>query len=161
MIALQTAEIPEEGLELSGKLNPEIFDLGPDDDVRPTGPIEYDLQVSRVGDLVLAQGRVESPFTLQCVCCLEDFPLLNRIDDYIAEFDLDETGPEIDLSDRIREDLLLALPSYPHCDRGDDPDRICPMAGKFEGKSDEVEAPPGSGAWDALDKLGASGESED
>ena len=61
------------------------------------------------------------------------------------------TGPElIDLTPFMREDILLNLPPYPHCDR--EGDRVCKAAGTIAARPDSVikEAPP---AWDELDKL--------
>ena len=85
-----------------------------------------------VAKLPSSSGRC--PSTRYCAAARHYF------DKDIADFDIEETGPVIDLGDRLREDLLLVLPAYPHCDRGDDPNRVCPMAGQFEEKDGEPEA---------------------
>ena len=158
MITIHPGEIPEEGLRLSGSLEKDIFQLDPGDNVQPGGPTRYELQIFRSGDLVIAQGTVEAPFRLQCVVCLESFPFTCIVPDYVAEFDLEGDG-EIDLGDRLREDLLLALPAYPHCDRADDSNRICPMADRLGASESEPEAGRKPSAWDALDGLETAGES--
>jgi len=159
MKTIYPGEIPEEGLHLSGSLSEDIFQLDPADEVRPAGPTLYDLQILRSGDVVFAQGSLETLFTLRCVVCLEDFSYTNRIDPYGADFDLEETDG-IDLKERIREDLLLNLPAYPHCDEGDDPDRVCPMAEQLAAPETSGDEPKPS-AWDALDGLKNEKKSDD
>lgn len=155
MIKVILGEIPEYGYELRGATSRDIFELGSSDqDIRPAGPVVYDLHLSfpEGSDLILAQGTLTAPFIARCVTCLEEFPLTIQLDSYVADFDLPADG-HLDLTERLREDILLEVPGYPHCDRdGDDPDRHCPAAGRFEARSTELEE-PGPSAWDALDGL--------
>ncbi|MCB1076915.1 MAG: hypothetical protein KDM63_13760 [Verrucomicrobiae bacterium] len=158
MITVNLGEIPEEGLRLSGETQQDIFDLPETErDALPAGPVSYDLYLSEAGSgLILAQGRLKAPFRLRCVACLEEFPFTLQWNDYVAEFEIPAAG-QLDLTERIREDLLLELPAYPHCDRDNDaPDHVCPAAGKF-GASGPL---PGSGpsAWDALDGFSSSSD---
>lgn len=156
MIALKLAEIPEEGLQFTGETSTDIFAFAETEtEVRPSGPVSYDLHLSRVGpELLLAQGQLVGRFHLRCVVCLEEFPFTLKLDGYAADLDLPDDGT-LDLTDRIREDLLLELPAYPHCDRdSNDPNRRCPAAhqlGEPEGNADPSSG--GSSAWDALDGL--------
>ncbi len=70
-------------------------------------------------------ARSLQPVELPCVSCLERFTYTIRVPDFALHIDL--VGPEtIDLTPFIREDLLLNLPAYPHCDR--DGGRICQAA---------------------------------
>ncbi|MBL9155315.1 MAG: hypothetical protein JNK37_22725 [Verrucomicrobiales bacterium] len=153
MITINLAEIPFDGMRLVGKTDRDIFDLPETErDARPAGPVHYDLHISEAGSgLMLAMGSLRVTFTLRCVACLEEFPHTIEWDDYAAEFDLPASGV-LDLTERIREDLLLELPDYPHCDRdSDDPDRVCPAAGKFDGSA--AAAGDGPSVWEALDRL--------
>lgn len=160
MITIYPGDIPEEGLPLIGSLAEDIFQLDVKDVAQPAGPTNYDLKLYRSDDLLLAEGQIEAPFTLHCVICLEPFRFTCRIENYLAEIDL-ENAKSIDLTERLREDLLLALPAYPHCDKGDDPDHVCPNAGKFEAATPETETVEEPSAWDALDGLGSPQESGD
>lgn len=152
MIRIPASEIKEDGAHIAGQTDADIFQLAPGEPIRPAGPVTYDLHLlpgSR--DLLIAHGRVEAPFTLQCVVCLEEFRHTCRVEDFGAEIDLSADG-SADFTDRIREDLLLELPSYPHCDRdSDEPGRVCPRAGQFDAPEDSE--PGGGGAWSALDGL--------
>jgi len=152
MIRVPASVIQEDGAHFAGQTEEDIFQLAPDDAVRPAGPVSYDLDLLPSGsDLLIAHGQVEASFTLQCVVCLEKFRHTCRLEEFGAEFDLAPDG-SADLSERIREELLLELPPYPHCDRdGDDPDHDCPRAGQFDLTEDSK--PAGSDVWKALDGL--------
>lgn len=155
MIKVILGEIPEEGLHVEGQTTHDIFELDPDDqDIRPGGPMSYDLHLSLPdgADMILAQGAVAAPFIARCVACLEDFPLTVELDPYAADFDIPSSG-HLDLTDRLREDILLEIPGYPHCDRDcDDPGHVCSAAGRFDARRVETED-RGPSAWDALDDL--------
>lgn len=153
MITVNLGEIPADGIHVTGETRQDIFELSESDlDVRAAGPVNYDLYVSEVNEgLLLAQGTIRVTFRLRCVACLEEFPFTVALEDYAADFDEPAGGP-LDLTGRIREDLLLELPAYPHCDRdSDDSGRTCPAAGRFDGSRREDGFEPG--IWGALDGL--------
>jgi len=159
-------ELPAEGLALTGKFERDIFELDPEDSAQPAGHVSYDILVEADKDGVILSGALEAPMKLRCVCCLEEFPYTLKLDDYFSDFDLEEdleNASLIEVDQLLREDLLLALPNYPHCNEGDDPDRVCPRAGSqhFEtpvpsndGDDAENAGPPSQ--WSALDKLSDS-----
>jgi uncharacterized protein len=104
---------------------------------------------------ILVTGRLEAAFRLECGRCLESFEHRLVIENYLAEIPA-ETNGMINLTDTIREDTLVALPSYPRCEDGNVRPRQCPAEGKFEPApempADEAEN-AGRGVWDALNKL--------
>ena len=56
--------------------------------------------------------------------CLEAFPFEIEVKEFTVHTEL--AGPElVDLTPFMREDILLNLPAYPHCDR--EGGRICPV----------------------------------
>lgn len=163
---IRLSELPAEGLSLTGKFERDIFELDAKDSVQPAGQVSYDILVEADKDGVILSGVLEAPMKLRCVRCLEDFPYTLKLDDYFSDFDLEEdldNAAVIEIDQLLREDLLLALPNYPHCDEGDDPDRVCPRAGsqQFEtpaasndGDDGKKIEPPSQ--WSALDKLSDS-----
>jgi uncharacterized protein len=149
------ADIPEDGLQLSGSLPASIFGLGPDDP-RPLGPLDYHLDLLPSGDLLLVTGRIAVPFDLECVRCLHHFPCTIAIDPYTAEIE-PAAGNMIHLTDRLREDILLVLPAYPRCDQSND-GRECPVGDRFTSlpaddadEDGDPSGPPHEGAWDILE----------
>ena len=148
---LNLGEIPENGLHLEGSLDPALFELNPEDAV-PTSPLEYRLDLLVSGDLVLVTGSLRSTFRRECVRCLEGFEEEISFDPYTADLS-SEGGSTIDLTERLREDILLALPAYPHCESSHE-GRECPATDRFlapapgDESSEEAGSPPG--AWDIL-----------
>ncbi len=130
-------EIPEDGIQLVGQIDRDIFELD-GTDIQPDGPVSYDFQVSLVSESILVRGNVLAHFRMHCVRCLEPF----RQEIFLADCIYNESiegRSTIDLTDSIREDILLALPDHPHCDSGTPP-QGCPMSGQFEKPEKSVES---------------------
>ncbi|MGH8093401.1 MAG: YceD family protein [Chthoniobacterales bacterium] len=142
-------QIPTTGLHLEGEEECPIPRLGPEA-VRCAGPLRYVLDVGISEGALWANGQLTQPVELRCVRCLESFPFDIKVPDFTVHTEL--TGPEVvDLSPFVREDILLNLPAYPHCDR--EGGRTCPVPEvlKKEDKAEVLEARPPD--WSALDKL--------
>ncbi len=154
VLLIHLNQIHEDGLHLEGEVPSEILDLE-DPLYRPTGPIQYSLDLGISGHSFFATGSLSLDFTLECVVCLRDFQRRLRLDEFAMQLDL--TGPEtVDLTPYVREDILLALPTHPHCDW--DGKSVCPGAAAILSKTEQESrgssvAPSGSAAWDALNKL--------
>ncbi len=147
--------LPEGGKDISGTESPAFFDLQPEDTVQAISPLEYELHLEKDDDEIVIAGRLAATFSLECGCCLERFDFRLEIDDYEAEIPF-EKDMTINLTDTIREDTLVALPSYPRCEAGNVRPRQCPAEGKFEHVSAMIVPEPetaGPGVWDALNKL--------
>lgn len=147
--------LPEEGKDISGTEQPSFFALPEGDPVQAISPLKYQIHLEKdAGDIVIT-GRLDATFRLECGRCLESFEHRLVIEDYLAEIPI-ETNGTINLTDTIREDTLVALPSYPRCEDGNVRPRQCPAEGKFEPApempADEAEN-AGRGVWDALNQL--------
>ena len=70
-----------------------------------------------------------------------------------------EGNSTIDLTNALREDIILALPNFLKCDQGDEKNEPCPASGKFSeglnagnsGEESTNDAP--SKQWEALDQF--------
>jgi uncharacterized protein len=132
-------------------------------ELRPLGPLEVDLVARSVGDGVLVRGRMRADVELECRRCLS--PVRHRVDDavdmYYTEIGPDEEeiegevyplssyGTELDLSDAVREQLLLRVPHFALC--RDECRGFCPKCGANRNEAEcecVPEAPPSP--WDAL-----------
>lgn len=147
--------LPEEGKDISGTEQPSFFALPEGDPVQAISPLKYQIHLEKDGGDIVITGRLEATFRLECGRCLESFEHRLLIEDYLAEIPI-ETNGTINLTDTIREDTLVALPSYPRCEDGNVRPRQCPAEGKFEPApempADEAEN-AGRGVWDALNQL--------
>jgi uncharacterized protein len=148
-------QIPADGLHLAGEETDDILQIEGPEPVRALGPLRYALDLGLSEGGLWATGAISMDVELQCVRCLETFPYPVRIEDFALQMDL--AGEEtIDLTPLLREDILLALPSYPHCDWSGE--RNCPAdlrvqenAGLLE--QSEENGAAASSAWQTLDQL--------
>ncbi len=151
--------LPEEGLDICGSLPSSVLNLDASDEIKPLSPLTYELNVQRDDHGLLLMGTLDATFTLVCGRCVTPFPLHLRLENYVGEVEIDEDAREsiIDLTDVVRDDILVALPSYPRCEDGNVEPRECPAQGRFDGpaptEADADAAPQDTGVWDVLDQL--------
>lgn len=139
-------QIPAEGLHLEGEEDCPLVDLKAEE-TRCAGPLRYALDVGVNDGALWANGSLTQPVELRCVRCLERFPYDIAVPDFAVHTELG--GPEqVDLTPFVREDLLLNLPAYPHCDR--EGGRVCPAQ---LGKAASRESEKRPTDWSALDQL--------
>jgi uncharacterized protein len=131
-------------------------------------PIEVKLSATKSGDEIVFQGRVSSPVEMECARCLEMFesaikpkiqfviqlleinePQPSEDDDFVI---LPKTTGEYDISQRVREAIMLELPLKPLC--SEDCKGLCPMCGTNLNE-DECDCTPDKTdeRWDSLKQL--------
>lgn len=149
-----------EGALVRGATAGDVFELTPSD-AQPLGPIEFNLMAYVFDEILRVEGTLSSQFELECTRCLEKFSFDLVIDNYNTEIEIENRGI-VDLTDRIREDILLSLPVYPHCDAFSD-ERVCPVGNRFTAVPEKIvddedsssEGKPSSSrendVWSALD----------
>ena len=142
-------QIPAEGLHLEGEEDCPIPELATEG-IRCAGPLRYDLDIGISAGALWANGTLKQAVEVSCVACLEKFVYEIKVPAFALHTELQ--GPEtVDLTPFFREDILLNLSAYPHCDR--EGGRVCP-APKTTRETDDnsvlEERPPD---WSALDKL--------
>ena len=141
-------QIPADGLRLEGEEDCPISELEKDG-VVCGGPLRYSLDLGISEGALWANGSLTQEVELACVSCLERFAHTIRVPQFALHTEL--VGPEtIDLTPFMREDILLNLPAYPHCDR--EGGRVCSAPQRTavpEPEVTEAQKPD----WSALDKL--------
>jgi uncharacterized protein len=149
--------LPEEGKNFSGELSPELFDL-PEHDAKPVGPLTYDLHVQRFGSELLLSGSLSAPFELTCVRTVHPFVKTLHVDPANISVEIEQEGA-VDVTEALREEILLEIPDYPRCDEADEP-MHCEIDPRYlavdKPAEDTVETRPraaGDDRWSALDAL--------
>jgi uncharacterized metal-binding protein YceD (DUF177 family) len=138
-------QIPPEGLHLVGEEDCPLDDIATPE-LRCIGPMRYSLDLGVSDGALWASGTIAQMVELSCVACLEQFEHEINVSAFALHTELH--GPEtVDITPFMREDILLNLPPYPHCDR--DGGRVC-KAAKVETSGDTGT---GKADWSALDKL--------
>ncbi len=119
--------------------------------VRPVSDVSYSLDVGTSEGELFATGEVGVDLDLECVTCLERFRFPLRVSGFACQLELH--GVEmVDLTEPVREDILLALPPHPHCDWNGE--RVCPGV-SIRINTEAADAPlvEKPDAWGALDQL--------
>ena len=146
---LHIHQIPEEGLHIEGEDPASILDLG-DSDMTPVAPIAYRLDVGMSDGGLFATGQLSTEMECTCVGCLERFRRAILVDDFACQVEL-TTAEELDLTDLLREDIVLALPPHPRCDWSGE--RHCPGVKLPQPASPPEDSETSPDAWGALDQL--------
>ena len=143
-------QIPADGLHLDGEEDCPITDLA-SEEVVCTGLLTYSLDLGITDGALWASGTLQQPVSQKCVACLEPFEHTISVPGFALHTELG--GPEtIDLTPFIREDILLNLPAYPHCDR--EGSRVCPARALLDQpKEPAAKVEKAVPDWSALDKL--------
>lgn len=155
-LIISLEEFPEEGVRLSGELDGALFDID-SEAVRSTGPLSYELEAQLFDTELVVHGRVSAPFSLRCDRCLAHF-------DYTVELPALALSYEVkgklsaDITEDLREELILALPAYPKCELSGLECEINDILGDFRLDKNpdsgvDSATPSGESVWDALDRL--------
>ena len=107
-------KFPVGGLHLEGEEDRDILELE-DETTRVLSPVRYSLDVGLSDGGLFATGTLEVDLEQECVRCLQRFPITVEVPDFATQVELG-TSETVDLTQEIREDILLALPPHPHCD---------------------------------------------
>jgi len=131
-------------------------------------PIEATASIFKTGDEVIVEAQISTMVELECSRCLESFELYlnSKIKFIIQLLDINEaqdsndddflilpkTVTEYDLSDRVREALILETPLKPLC--SESCKGLCPMCGTNRNEN-ECNCTPDKNdeRWDALKQL--------
>lgn len=156
-LKIDLANLPDEGKAVAGELPKDIFDL-PEGDAQATGPLEYDLWAQRFGAELLLTGKLSAPFEFTCVRTLHPFIQTIRLDAAAISAEIGNEG-EIDVTDALREEILIHFPIDPLCEEGDVPQK-CEIDPRYlsvdKSAEHELPTPPraeGDDRWSALDIL--------
>lgn len=147
-----------ESLVIEGEIIEDIWQLSESDILKIAEPLKYKVTASIVAENLLVRGDFTAPFISQCSHCLDTFKFSVNLTDHSLLFPI-EGNSTIDLTNSIREDILLALPNFPNCEEGEENNRKCPASGKFNtedafGKIKTKESQKTSlKDWEELNKL--------
>ncbi len=112
-------------VRLEGRLAVSELDLeGADEMIQLSEPLEYDLEVQKAGQSIVARGELGLTLNCECVRCLKPFQFRLELKDWACDLSLE--GEEkvlaandcVDLTPAVREDILLGLPQHPLCKPG-------------------------------------------
>ena len=162
MIRINTVDVGPDGLEVNGSEDPAFLEL----DMAGGFPctvldeVQYHLQASMAGRDLLVTGSAQVRIRTQCALCLKDLEVAVG-SDKICIFREKVPDEIMDITDDIREEILLAVPDRFKC--SEDCKGLCPHCGADLNtepcrckKRKKKKNDPGDDhdhTWDALDGL--------
>lgn len=153
MIKISVSRLEKEQIKLDGTLEKEFISLPEGDAYTVIAPLEYHLTAVKVSDGALVTGCCRTEISGICGRCLDEVTAEITADDIELFYELDGAGEEIDISEDIREELLLNLPMNLLCD--EDCAGLCKECGANLNNEECScnKGASGSLAWSALDDL--------
>jgi len=156
-LTIDLAELPEDGKTVEDELDVEVFDL-PEGDAVPLSPLQFRLRIQRFESELLLEGSLSATFEFTCVRTLHPFVQTIRVDHAAISIEIGHQAV-LDVTDAVREELLIAFPANPICEEGDQPGH-CEINPRYlsvdKPSEDELTTPPrvaGDARWGALDDL--------
>lgn len=159
---IQATDIPSDGRDISGSASFEELDIEADDYTAFPQPLVYTLHIQQVGEDLLVTGRLQTTIRQLCDRCAEFSDVLLETEDVCHRYE-NAIGQVIDLTEGIREDILLVFPQSHLC--SEDCKGLCPRCGAnlndgpcgcpedFEEDEGGSEAEASESPWSALDSL--------
>ena len=126
-LVIDVARLDPDGEAYEGTLDDAVLDLN-DEYLKPFAGIRYALDVRRIGQELLVRGRLEQDFDAVCSRCGGDFDFTVKVPSFTTSREVDEKSEFVDLTDELRQSIILALPSYPVCRQ--DCRGVCVTCGK-------------------------------
>ncbi len=153
-LIIDMARLDKDGETYAGSVDDAVLELN-GELLRSFGGLRYDLFVQLFGTELLVRGSLAQDFDAVCCRCGGDFDFTTTVDDFAVSLEVNEKTEFVDLTDELRQSIILALPSYPVCRQ--DCKGVCATCGKNlnEGPCacDHTSRDSRWGALDAL-KLG-------
>lgn len=157
MIRINIADIGPDGLDLDGEEDSAFLELDAAGGMPVTvlGNVRYQFHAALAGHDLLVRGSAFTTIKTQCASCLKDLTVTIGSDKICIFI---EKAPKeiIDITEQVREDILLSLPARFKC--SENCKGLCPRCGA------DLNAGPcrcrkkpakkrADHTWDALDKL--------
>ena len=104
--------IPDSGLELSEKCEPSVLELDRAD-IKINEPINLLARITKEANFIFVKLSINLTMRLDCSKCLEEFAASKSLEIKL-NFPI-ENKSVIDLTDKLREEIILGYPLKPLC----------------------------------------------
>jgi uncharacterized metal-binding protein YceD (DUF177 family) len=148
---IEIAKLSPEGSQLTGDIPGSILDLRDDKYAHDNGPIQYDFFAYVASQELIVKGTLKAPISMLCGKCAEFFSTFLNVSSFLRAYPITDGVEKVDLTEDIREDIILEIPSYPACPwegKG-----VCPFSGVNIDEMKLNEKLPDANPWGILDNL--------
>ena len=145
--------LKEGGELLEGETSSDIVSLGDSQGfVETEGGIFYKLNIEALGSELLVRGSLLQRFRCRCAFCDGNFILEVKESKFVESFEISEEISLLDLTNEIREVIILNLPAYPRC--SESCKGLCGTCGVNLNKSEcKCNTNRGDSRWSVFDVL--------
>jgi uncharacterized metal-binding protein YceD (DUF177 family) len=150
-VKVTPAQLPPEGKAFSGEEPAAILDLAGDPNVRIESAVVYRLRAQLVCGELVVRGTASAKLKSRCSRCAQFFDAGVLEAGFDACLHVENPLQSVDLTEDIRESIILAFPTYPVCSpacKG-----LCAQCGADLNVGTCACRPPADGRWHALDGL--------
>ena len=153
-VIIPLEEFPEEGLFLEGEADGALFGID-NTGAESIGPLSYNLEAQLYDTELVLRGSISAPFRMRCDRCLRELDYTVEVEGLTISCDVKGKAAE-DVTEELREEVLLELPGYPKCEISglecEINDTFCDFRLDKDPQSGVNSATPsGKSVWDALD----------
>ena len=115
MVKILVARVPEEGSILNGDWPASILAWESERFVKVSADISYRFSVEHVSEELVVRGEMALPVDIQCSRCSEFFSTSIGVSDFLRAYPAPEGTDEVDITEDLREELILHVPAFPVC----------------------------------------------
>lgn len=162
MIEVNIHHIPEEGLKISGECLDDVLEIPIDERTLDISPLIYDLNLSMTQNQLIIRGEVSVVVDACCDSCLCEHELIVEDNDvcHVVENPTDL----VDLTEQVREDIVLAFPQTYLCNPDcqgicacgknlNTEECVCIEVDDFDAEEEQEDGEEKKSPWDSLDNL--------
>ena len=150
-IIIEPWRIPEEGKDLEGDEDSQVLALEKDAGCEAAGAIHYELHAQCVSHELIVTGTVGVDMRFTCARCADKFRVRVEDQSFFCETEVRNLHETLDLTDEVRETIILDFPNYPLC--GEACRGLCPRCGVNLNREQCGCKPPETGRWSAFSGL--------
>ena len=114
-LIVDIARLDKGGERYRGELPAGILELDGNEILKPVGGIVYDLSCQLLGSELLVRGALRQRLKCVCVRCAADFETEAAEGEFVVSVEIPDGSDFTDLTEEVREAIILALPGYPVC----------------------------------------------
>ena len=114
-IIVEPWRISEEGKDIEGEEPAAVLALEPASHIVADGPLIYDLHIQCVTQQLIVTGAIRARVQFECSRCADPVVIEVKEPAFFAERAIKNLHDTVDLTDEVRESIILAFPSYPLC----------------------------------------------
>ncbi len=150
-VRIRLAKVPLEGERYSGSVTGDILELSGDVEYTPLQDVLYEFFVQIVSERLIVKGSLRTRVGFICARCVSEGERSVEIPDFRVVKEVGEDTEYVDLTQDIREAIILAFPGYPVC--RSDCKGLCSQCGKNLNEGECGCEPERDARWTALDDL--------